>query len=122
MSIRYANNIIAGGSVVPQCTTITASDTTATITANATYAHKPTTGCVYTLTTPSSTSVYSGFILMLDTTDSANVSFQTDGSPAVTIALNGNEVPETGKHYTVTGQYDTINQSWCLWIMEYSAS
>lgn len=131
MSIRKGNNIIASGGVTnpeiiravsPACTIITAADTTATITANTTYAHKPATECIYTLATPSALNIYSGFILMLDTTDSANVSFQTDGNPAVTIALNGNEVPETGKKYTVTGQFDVINQVWNLWIMEYSVS
>lgn len=131
MSIRKGNNIIASGGVTnpeiiravsPACTVITATDTTAIITANTTYAHKPTTGCVYTLATPSALNVYSGFILILDTTNSANVSFQTDGNPAVTVTLNKGDIPEIGKHYTVTGQFDVINQVWNLWIMEYSAS
>ena len=108
--------------VAPACTTITASSTTATITANTTYAHAvSSSGCVYTLTTPSSTDVYSGFILMIDTTNSASIAFQTDGSPATSIALNGSPTIATGKKYTVTGQYSVINNAWELFILDYSA-
>ena len=109
--------------VAPACTTITASNTTATITANTTYAHAvSSSGCTYTLTTPSATDVYSGFILMIDTTNSASIAFQTDGSPATSIVLNGNPTIATGKKYTVTGQYDVINNAWQLFIIDYSAS
>lgn len=109
--------------VSPACTTITASDTTATLTANQTYAHAvSSSGCVYTLTTPSSTDVYSGFILMIDTANSASIAFQTDDTPAVSIVLNGNPTVETGKYYTVTGQYNTTRSSWDLFIIDYSAS
>ena len=110
-------------SVSPACTTITAASTTATISANTTYAHAvSSSGCTYTLTTPSSTDVYSGFILMIDTTSSASIAFQTDGSPASTIKLNGNVTPETGKKYTVTGQWDVLNSVWQLFILDYSVS
>ena len=110
-------------SVAPACTTITASDTTATLVANTTYAHAvSSSGCTYTLTTPSATDVYSGFILMIDTTNSASIAFQTDGSPATSIVLNGNPTIATGKKYTVTGQYDVINSAWQLFIIDYSAS
>lgn len=109
-------------SVAPACTTITASDTTATITANTTYAHAvSSSGCTYTLTTPSATDVYSGFILMIDTTNSASIAFQTDGSPSASIVLNGNPTIATGKKYTVTGQYSVINNAWELFILDYSA-
>ena len=109
--------------VSPACTTITASDTTATLTANTTYAHAvSSSGCTYTLTTPSSTDVYSGFILMLDTANSASIAFQTDDSPAVSIVLNGNPTISTGKKYTVTGQFSVLNNAWELWIIEYSAT
>ena len=108
-------------SVSPACTTITASSTTATISANTTYAHKPTSGCTYTLTTPSATDVYSGFILQIDTTSSASIAFQTDGTPATSIALNGSPTIATGKKYTVTGQYDVVNSIWQLFILDYSA-
>lgn len=109
--------------VSPACTTITASDTTATITANSTYAHAvSSSGCTYTLTTPSSTSVYSGFILMLDTTNSASIAFQTDDNPASTIYLNGSPTIETNKKYTVTGQYNVLGGGeWNLWIMDYAS-
>ena len=107
--------------VAPACTTITG--TTATITANSTYAHAvSSSGCTYTLTTPSATDVYSGFILMIDTTNSASIAFQTDGVPATSIVLNGNPTIATGKKYTVTGQYDVINNAWQLFIIDYSAS
>lgn len=110
-------------SVAPACTAITASDTTATLVANTTYAHAvSSSGCTYTLTTPSATDVYSGFILMIDTTNSASIAFQTDGSPATSIVLNGNPTIATGKKYTVTGQYDVINSAWQLFIIDYSAS
>lgn len=110
-------------SVSPACTTITASDTTATITANSTYAHAvSSSGCTYTLTTPSSTSVYSGFILMLDTTNSASIAFQTDDNPASTIYLNGSPTIESNKKYTVTGQYNVLGGGeWNLWIMDYAS-
>ena len=108
-------------SVAPLCTTITASDTTATLTANSTYAHAvSSSGCTYTLTTPASTSVYSGFILILDTTNSASVAFQTDDNPAVSITINGNPTIETGKDYTVVGQYNVLKSAWNLWISEYN--
>ena len=109
-------------SVLPACTTITAADTTATLVANTTYAHQPATGCTYTLTTPTDLTVYSGFILMLDTTNSASIAFQTDDSPATSIVLNGNPTVQTGKRYTVTGQYSVLNNAWELWIIEYSAT
>ena len=110
-------------SVAPACTVITASDTTATLVANTTYAHAvSSSGCTYTLTTPSATDVYSGFILMIDTTNSASIAFQTDGSPATSIVLNGNPQIVTGKRYTVTGQYSVINNAWELFIIDYSAS
>ena len=110
-------------SVSPACTTITAASTTATLTANTTYAHAvSSSGCTYTLTTPSSTDVYSGFILMLDTANSASIAFQTDDSPAVSIVLNGNPTISTGKKYTVTGQFSVLNNAWELWIIEYSAT
>ena len=108
--------------VSPACTTITASSTTATISANTTYAHKPTTSATYTLTSPSDNSIYSGFILIIDTADSASIAFQTDGSPASTIKLNNNVTPETGKKYTVTGQWDVLNSEWQLFILDYSVS
>jgi hypothetical protein len=105
-------------SVSPACTTL--SGTTATITANSTYAHAvSSSGCTYTLTTPSATDVYSGFILMLDTTNSATVAFQTDGSPATSIAISGNPTIETGKKYTVTGQFSPLSNAWELFIISY---
>lgn len=109
-------------SVLPACTTITSADTTATLVANTTYAHQPATGCTYTLTTPTDLTVYSGFILMLDTTNSASIAFQTDDDPATSIVLNGNPTVQTGKRYTVTGQYSVLNNAWELWIIEYSAT
>lgn len=110
-------------SVSPACTTITASDTTATLVANTTYAHAvSSSGCTYTLTTPTDLTVYSGFILMIDTTNSASIAFQTDDSPATSIVLNGNPTISTGKKYTVTGQYSVLNNAWELWIIEYSAT
>lgn len=109
-------------SVAPSCTIITASDTTATISGNSTYAHAvSSSGCVYTLVTPSSTSEYNGFILILDTTNSASVAFQTDATPAVSISINGNPTIETGKDYTVVGQYNVLKSAWNLWISEYNA-
>ena len=109
--------------VYPACTTIDAADTTATLTANTTYAHAVSaSGCTYTLTTPSSTDVYNGFILMVDTTNSASIAFQTDDTPATSIVLNGNPTVETGKSYTVTGQYNSTRNSWDLFIIDYSAS
>lgn len=119
-------NITAGNlktvvrEVSPACTTITASSTTATITANSTYAHAVgSSGCTYTLTTPNATNVYSGFILMLDTTNSASIAFQTDGSPATSITISGNPTIETGKKYTVTGQFSPISSAWELFIISY---
>lgn len=110
-------------SVSPACTTITASDTTATLVANTTYAHAvSSSGCVYTLTTPSDLTVYSGFILLIDTTNSASIAFQTDDSPATTISISGSPTIATGKKYTVTGQYSVLNNAWELWIIEYSAT
>lgn len=109
-------------SVAPACTTITASDTTATITANTTYCHKPTTSATYTLTSPSDSSAYNGFILLLDTTSTATIAFQTDDNPAVSVALNGNPTIATGKKYTVTGQYSPLDSAWQLFIIDYSAS
>lgn len=110
-------------SVSPACTTITASNTTATLVANTTYAHAvSSSGCTYTLTTPSDLTVYSGFILMIDTANSASIAFQTDDSPATSIVLNGNPTVQTGKRYTVTGQYSVLNNAWELWIIEYSAT
>ena len=118
-----ANLDYAVRSVKPACTTITASDTTATITANTTFAHAvSSSGCTYTLTTPSSTDVYSGFILMIDTTNSASIAFQTDGTPATTIVINGNPTIETGKAYTVVGQYNVLSSAWNLWISEYKGA
>lgn len=108
--------------VSPACTVITASSTTATITPNSTYSHKPTTSGLYTVVTPSDSSVYSGFIFQIDTANSASIAFQTDGSPASTIKINGNVTPVTGKKYTVTGQWDVENSSWQLFIIDYSAS
>jgi len=109
--------------VSPACTTITASNTTATLVANTTYAHAvSSSGCTYTLTTPTDLTVYSGFILMIDTTNSASIAFQTDDSPATSIVLNGNPTISTGKKYTVTGQYSVLNNAWELWIIEYSAT
>lgn len=109
--------------VSPACTTITASNTTATLVANTTYAHAvSSSGCTYTLTTPTDLTVYSGFILMIDTTNSASIAFQTDDSPATSIVLNGNPTVQTGKRYTVTGQYSVLNNAWELWIIEYSAT
>lgn len=121
-------NITAGNlkavvrEVAPACTTITASGTTATITANTTYAHKPATAVTYTLVTPASNSVYSGFILMIDTTNTASIAFQTDDSPATSIVLNGNPTIETGKTYTVVGQYNVLSSAWNLWISEYKGA
>lgn len=110
-------------SVAPACTTITASDTTATITANSTYAHAvSSSGCVYTLTTPSDTTAYNGFILMLDTTNSASIAFSTDGTPATSISISGNPTIETGKSYTVVGQYNILTTAWNLWISEYKGA
>lgn len=109
-------------SVSPACTTL--SGTTATITANTTYAHAVgSSGCVYTISTPTDTStVYNGFILMLDTTNSASIAFQTDNTPAVTISISGNPTIQTGKKYTVTGQWDVLNNAWQLFIIDYSVS
>lgn len=108
-------------SVSPACTTL--SGTTATITANTTYAHAlSSSGCTYTLTTPSSTDIYSGFILMLDTTNSATIAFQTDGSPATSIVISGSPTIETGKAYTVVGQYNVLSSAWNLWISEYKGA
>ena len=107
--------------VSPACTTL--SGTTATITANTTFAHAVgSSGCTYTLTTPSSTDVYSGFILMLDTTNSATIAFQTDGSPATSIVISGSPTIETGKAYTVVGQYNALSSAWNLWISEYKGA
>ena len=107
--------------VSPACTTL--SGTTATITANTTFAHAVgSSGCTYTLTTPSSTDVYSGFILMLDTTNSATIAFQTDGSPATSIVISGSPTIETGKAYTVVGQYNVLSSAWNLWISEYKGA
>lgn len=118
-----ANLDYAVRSVSPACTTITASDTTATITANSTYSHAvSSSGCTYTLTTPSSTDVYSGFILMIDTTNSASIAFATDNTPSVTISISGNPTIVTGKRYTVTGQYSPINSSWELFIISYETT
>ena len=108
--------------VSPACTTITAASTTATITANSTYSHKPATSGLYTVVTPSDSSIYSGFIFQIDTANSASIAFQTDGSPASTIKINGNITPATGKKYTVTGQWDVENSEWQLFIIDYSAS
>ncbi len=106
--------------VSPACTTITASSTTATITANSTYAHAvSSSGCTYTLTTPNATNVYSGFIFMLDTTNSATIAFQTDGSPATSIVISGNPTIQTGKKYTVTGQFNPLSSTWELFIISY---
>ena len=107
--------------VAPACTTITSSDTTATITANTTYCHKPTTSATYTLVTPSDSSAYNGFILLLDTTSTASIAFQTDDNPAVSVSLNGSPTIETGKQYTVTGQFNPNSSSWNLFILDYSA-
>ena len=105
-------------SVSPACTTLTG--TTATLTANTTYAHAlSSSGCTYTLTTPSSSDVYSGFILMLDTTNSATVAFQTDGSPSASISISGNPTIELNKKYTVTGQFSPISSAWELFIISY---
>ena len=109
-------------SVKPACTTITASNTTATITANTTYAHAvSSSGCTYTLTTPSATDVYNGFVLLLDTTNSASVAFQTDDNPATSITISGNPTLETGKKYTVTGQYSPLSSAWELFIIEFKS-
>ena len=109
--------------VSPACTTIDSADTTATLVANTTYAHAvSSSGCTYTLTTPTDLTVYSGFILMLDTTNSASIAFQTDDSPATTISISGSPTIEVGKKYTVTGQYSVLNNAWELWIIEYSAT
>ena len=109
-------------SVSPACTTITASSTTATISANTTFSHKPTTSATYTLATPADTStVYNGFILLLDTTNTASIAFQTDDNPAVSVALNGSPTIETGKQYTVTGQFNPNTSTWNLFIISYSA-
>jgi hypothetical protein len=106
--------------VSPACTTITASSTTATITANSTYAHAvSSSGCTYTLTTPNATNVYSGFIFMLDTTNSATIAFQTDGSPATSIVISGNPTIQTGKKCTVTGQFNPLGSTWELFIISY---
>lgn len=106
-------------SVAPVCTTL--SGTTATITANSTYAHAVgSSGCVYTISTPADTStVYNGFILMLDTTNSASIAFQTDATPAVSIQISGNPTIETGKKYTVTGQFSPLSNAWELFIISY---
>lgn len=104
--------------VSPACTTL--SGTTATITANTTYAHAvSSSGCLYTLVTPASSDVYSGFILMLDTTNSASIAFQTDGSPATSITISGNPTIQTGKKYTVTGQFSPLSNAWELFIISY---
>lgn len=122
-AITPTNLDYAVRSVKPACTTITASDTTATITANSTYSHKPTTSATYTLATPADTStVYNGFILMLDTTNSASIAFSTDGSPSTSITISGNPTIQTGKRYTVTGQYSPINSSWELFIISYETT
>lgn len=110
-------------SVSPACTTITASNTTATLVANTTYAHQPATGCTYTLTTPTnSSSEYNGFILILETTNSASIAFQTDDTPATTISISGNPTIEVGKKYTVTGQYSPLSQEWQLFIISYETT
>ena len=106
--------------VSPACTTITASSTTATISANTTYASTVNaSGCTFTLVTPSSTDVYNGFVLLLDTTNSASVAFATDGSPATSITISGNPTLATGKKYTVTGQYSPLANEWQLFIISY---
>lgn len=106
--------------IAPACTTITASDTTATITANSTYAHAVgSSGCTYTLTTPTDLTAYNGFILLIDTTNSASIAFSTDGSPATSITISGNPTIQTGKKYTVTGQFSPISSAWELWIISY---
>lgn len=106
-------------SVSPACTTL--SGTTATITANSTYAHAVgSSGCVYTISTPADTStVYNGFVLLIDTTNSASIAFSTDGSPATTISISGNPTIQTGKKYTVTGQYSPLANEWQLFIISY---
>lgn len=111
-------------SVSPACTTITASDTTATLTANTTYAHAvSSSGCTYTLVTPSDYSTaYNGFILVIETTNSASIAFQTDDTPATTISISGNPTIEVGKKYTVTGQFSPLSQEWQLFIISYEAS
>lgn len=105
-------------SVSPACTTL--SGTTATITANTTYANTvDSSGCVYTISTPTDLTAYNGFILMLDTTNSASIAFQTDSTPAVSIQISGNPTIETGKKYTVTGQFSPLSNAWELFIISY---
>lgn len=109
--------------VSPACTTIDSADTTATLVANTTYASiVNSAGCVFTIVTPSSSDVYSGFILQLDTTNSASVAFQTDDTPAATISISGNPAIEVGKKYTVTGQWDVLNSNWQLFIISYETT
>lgn len=107
--------------VSPACTTL--SGTTATITANTTYAHAvSSSGCVYTINTPTDTStVYNGFVLLIDTTNSASIAFSTDGTPSTSISISGNPTIQTGKRYTVTGQFSPINSSWELFIISYDS-
>lgn len=113
-----ANLDYAVRSVKPACTTL--SGTTATITANTTYASTVNaSGCTFTLVTPSSTDVYNGFILMLDTANSASIAFQTDGTPATSITISGNPTIQTGKKYTVTGQFSPLSNAWELFIISY---
>lgn len=105
-------------SVSPACTTL--SGTTATITANTTYAHAiGSSGCVYTISTPTDLTSYNGFILMLDTTNSASIAFQTDGSPSASISISGNPTIELNKKYTVTGQFSPLSNAWELFIISY---
>lgn len=120
-NLTSANLATPVRAIAPACTTITG--TTATITANSTYASTVNaSGCVFTLTTPSDLTVYSGFILLLDTTNSASIAFSTDGSPATSIVISGNPTLATGKKYTVTGQYSILNNAWELWIIEYKGA
>jgi len=120
-NLTSSNLAIPVRAIAPACTTITG--TTATITANSTYASTVnSSGCVFTLTTPTDLTVYSGFILLLDTTSSASVAFQTDDSTPVSVVISGSPTLATGKKYTVTGQYSILNNAWELWIIEYKAS
>lgn len=107
-------------SVKPSCTVIPASTASTVLTTNSTYAQTPSVAVSYTLPTITDNTEYNGFILMLNTTDNASVLFTT-GSPATTVAIEGTQTLETGKSYTITGQYNPTTSKWNLWIIEYTA-
>ncbi len=120
-TITVADGVISATPTA--CTTITASNTTATITANSTYNCTPTSsGITFTITSPTESNVYAGFILMLNTQNSASVAFQTNDATPISVIVSGNPNLEVGKSYTVTGQLNPTTSSWELWVIEYKAN